>query len=43
MRGHKGEGTVAVWLALVLGPLSLIVLIPWARQLDARYEAEQGM
>ena len=36
MRGHKGEGAVAVWLAVVLGPLSLIVLIPWAIYLDAR-------
>jgi len=43
MRGHRGEGAVAVWLAIILGPLSLIVLIPWARQLDARFAAEQGM
>jgi hypothetical protein len=42
MRGHRGEGAVAVWLAIIFGPLSFIVLIPWATRLDARLAAEQG-
>ena len=41
--GHPGEGAVAVWLALVLGPVSLIVLGPWAQHLGSRFEAEQGL
>ena len=40
--GHPGEGAVAVWIALVLGPVSLIVLGPWAQDLGSRFEAEQG-
>lgn len=40
--GHPGEGTIAVWLALILGPLSLIVLVPWMTGLAVRFEAEQG-
>jgi hypothetical protein len=34
--GHRTEGIVAVWLALFFGPLALVVLIPWARGLEAR-------
>jgi hypothetical protein len=36
---HANEGAVAVWLALLLGPLSLAILVPWARRLGPRFDA----
>jgi hypothetical protein len=39
--GRPGEGTIAVWLAIFLGPLSLIGLVPWMSGLAARFEAEE--
>jgi hypothetical protein len=39
--GHPREGVVAVWLALFFGPLSLVVVVPWALGLGSRYEAER--
>lgn len=39
--GRPGEGAVAVWLAIILGPVSLLILIPWLAVLPSRFEAEE--